>query len=524
MKSIHANTIITALGIFLGIQIGYESLFATEIAVAMMGILTSQIGLYVWEKRGERKLRSKNVGATSSDIFASQFSLSLITILISFGIILGIVRVQLVEEKFAYVCETTCEFSGRIISTPEIKDEYQQFILRPEILEKNILDILVRAPLYPERSVGEVINVHGKVLVPQNNYEHSDKKVFDYGSYLLTKRVGSEMFYPGILNISYPEKNFKEKLVLIKNIFVNDIERYVSTPSSSIATGMLFGVNNISSEVNKIFRIAGLSHIIVLSGFNIAIVISAILFIFMFLPLILRVIIAGASVVIFVLMVGGEASVIRATCMAFISLCALVIGKEYIARQALTLSLVAIVLYEPFSLAHDVSLHLSFLATAGIIYLSEDFKKLFSFINNKYFSEIFVTTFAAYVMTAPYIMYTFGTISTYSLLANIIVLPLVPIAMLIGFLVVVFAHVSTILATVLGVMDTVLIQSIIFVSKLISRIPFASIQYSSSLYFMIILYIVIFLAATYLHFYLKNETLRTKKQNDLSVLSDPISF
>jgi len=63
--------------------------------------------------------------------------------------------------------------------------------------------------------------------------------------------------------------------------------------------------------------------------------------------------------------------VIRATLMSFVGLLAMLLGRAYVAKQALILSLLAIVMYEPYALMHDVSLHLSFLATAGIVYLSE---------------------------------------------------------------------------------------------------------------------------------------------------------
>jgi competence protein ComEC len=138
----------------------------------------------------------------------------------------------------------------------------------------------------------------------------------------------------------------REKLGRWKENLISRIEMYVSSPASTLASGMLFGASSVSRELAQTFRTAGLSHIIVLSGFNIAIVIASILFVLAFLPLFLRITLASISVIVFIIMVGAEPSVVRATLMAFIGLLAMLVGREYVARHALILSFFVIVMYE----------------------------------------------------------------------------------------------------------------------------------------------------------------------------------
>lgn len=518
--SVHIKTLIFVIGIMLGVSVGEISDKASEVAVFAIVLAIVQFGLYFWERK--RKYTSDTAG------IARVFSFALITALFSFGLFIGVVRSQLVEEKINFICETTCTFEAKIISSSEAKDSYQVFNVHPIEVGKNIYDVQVRTPLYPKYKIGESLKISGKVTPPRIIFPHSDKnnnRSFDYASYLLTKNVGSEIFYPKIEVVDSEAHTVSDMLGRWKEDLIARSDMYVSAPASSLASGMLFGASSISKDLSQTFRVAGLSHIVVLSGFNIAVVISSILFVLAFLPLVLRIILASISVILFVMMTGGEVSVIRATLMAFIGLLAMLLGRAYVAKQALILSLLIIVMYEPYALLHDVSLHLSFLATAGIVYLSEPLgvilKKYFTRIKSKSLQELFVTTLSAYLATLPYVMYTFGTASVYALLANILVLPLVPISMLISFLVVVSSYISGGLASAFGFIDTLLINFMIWIGRLIEHLPFSSFSLTISFGVMCLMYVCIFVFVKYFLFKKINETRATFENGNLT---DIISY
>ena len=197
----------------------------------------------------------------------------------------------------------------------------------------------------------------------------------------------------------------------------------------------------------------------------------------------------------FVMMTGGEASVTRATLMAFIALLATLSGRAYVARQALIISLVAIVLYSPYSLIADVSLHLSFLATAGIVYLTETVQEMFvRYRLGKSFVEIIATTFSAYITTLPYVVYTFGTVSVYALLANVLVVPLVPLSMLLSFCTVIFSYISETLGLFIGIVTSYLLHVIIFIAESVSYLPFSYVHITFSFFGMVCSYVVLFVS------------------------------
>jgi competence protein ComEC len=503
----HLKTIIFIAAAMFGTVIGEKSMHASEIAVAALILSVAQVLVMIIGKWRKMKCVAP-----------------LFMLLCSIGLCLGIMRSQLVEEQAKYVCESTCVFEAVVVNSPHTKNDYQILKVHPTEGDDTMLDVQLRVPLYPKYEIGQTLSISGKVTEPSVIAAHGDVKSFDYASYLLTRNVGSEMMFPHIEVIDSEAHDATSMLGRWKEDLVRRISLYVSSPASSLASGMLFGDTSASKELTQTFRTVGLSHIVVLSGFNIAIVIAFILFVFAFLPLTLRVALASISVILFVMMVGGEANVIRATLMAFVSLLATLVGRAYVAKQALILSLFAIVMYEPYALLHDVSLHLSFLATAGIVYLSKPFEEIFMHYIpdiSKSFRELFITTLSAYLATLPYICFSFGTVSVYALLANIFVLPFVPITMLLSFLVVSGSYAWTPLALMFGFVDSVLINIVLWVAHLFERLPFATFPLSVSWFGMCMMYAGIGIIVLYVYTRSKNETQVTRVGG---ILTDVISY
>jgi competence protein ComEC len=158
----------------------------------------------------------------------------------------------------------------------------------------------------------------------------------------------------------------------------------------------------------------------------------------------------------------------------------------------------------------DVSLHLSFLATAGIVYLSEPLRLLMSrYIPRASLAEVASVTCAAYISTLPYVMHTFGSASPYSLVANMLVLPLVPAAMLLSSGVVMASFVSAAAASALGYAASLLLNAIILVARIIQGFPFSTVDVTVPLEGMYFLYAMIIVVVSYLARKRQDETFQT---------------
>lgn len=512
----HIQVLTCLLGIILGVMCGMFLPYSTEIAVAAFLLGVVECSVYFFARyRQDKNNYTKN-----------KFLLPLLSGVFFVSLAVGVIRVQFIENHSSFICDVSCTFNATIISSPEVKDVYQVFVIDVEDTDDAVYTVQVKAPLYPRFHVGDTLRLSGKVTVPKVSISHDGARAFDYVSYLHIHNIGSEMLYPKIeLQKSEKVSAVASYLAKVKEVFLQLIARHVQAPSASLGAGMLFGDSSMSKELIQTFRAAGLSHIVVLSGFNIAILISFTCILLMFVPLILRVLIAGIFVILFVMMVGAEVSVIRATLMSFIALTALLFGRPYTARHALLLSLLAITLYEPEHVLVDVSLHLSFLATAGIVYMSDGLKSLLTKVTSTTYKEILTTTLAAYLSTLPYGMYTFSSVSLYALIANFIVLPLVPLMMFSTFLVVATSPLLPLLGATFGYLTTILGKLIIFVASTVENLPFASIQVSISLSAMFFLYSI--LIGVFYFFIVRkrgrsnNETPPT---NNEEILSDSISY
>lgn len=518
----HIRTLIFVIGVALGIVTGYISPYGSEAAIASLFIFLTQLGIYFFSRRDTSKNQTIKIKSSSC--------IPLYTIIVTLAFFIGVVRMQFVESPLRFVCEKVCSFSGRVVTQPEIKNTYQVFDV--QVVEENVLDennknkvtanVRVRVPLYPEYRVGEEYIFSGKVIVPTSAYPHTSTKTFDYDSYLRINNVGSEMYYPKVVvRETETKKTFVEKLMTHKQSLLEIINMYLGSPASVLASGMLLGDSQMSKELTQTFRVAGLSHIVVLSGFNIAILIAALLLLLKVVPIIVRVILVALFVSMFVMMVGGEASVLRATLMAFVSLLALVVGRAYVAYQALLISLLLIILYSPLSLLYDVSLHLSFLATAGIVYMNDGIKIFIPKYIGRGYQEIISTTLSAYLATLPYVMYTFGTASIYAIVANLLVLVFVPLVMLLTVGTVLMSFISSTLAYPLGFVTTLFSDYIIWVARLVEVLPYASLSVTISYQLMISMYVILGVTYFFLIRYKKDETQVTK--ND-EIISDVISY
>ncbi|MEN9551871.1 MAG: hypothetical protein RI935_248 [Candidatus Parcubacteria bacterium] len=497
----HLKVLLACFGIILGIISGLLSPLSTELFI--LGALGTVVSFVVYVISLSYQHRSQ---------------VAIVTSIVLFCFCVGIVRTQLIEEKSVLSCETTCSFKGEIISLVEEKDDKQVIVIQEEGGE--LYDVMIRVPLYPAFQKGDTVSVEGSTKKVTQHYVGVNQKVFDYENFLLSKGIGSQMMYPKVSLVEKRGNSFLHRLYSFRDALHVRVVEMVQGVEGVIASGMLLGSATLYDDEKELFRIAGLSHIIVLSGFNISILIIALFVILRMLPVPLRVIASLFVIAIFIIMVEGGISVIRAALMSFVALTAFALGKRYFASQALLLSAIAIVIYSPPLLLYDVSFHLSFLATAGIIYL-------YDMIHTRLYAmpelmrTVVATTVAAYISTTPYLIYTFESLSTYSVIANIFVVPLVPIAMLMTLITVVVSYVSLSFATVFGFLTSCSIALIVAVSKVISMMPFATISLSIGLLEMSIVYLSIILVYVFLVTRTNNETTETKQGETISSI---ISF
>jgi len=155
------------------------------------------------------------------------------------------------------------------------------------------------------------------------------------------------------------------------------------------------------------------------------------------------------GIFLFVVMTGFPASAVRAGVMGMLLLWAMKNGRLANAQNSIIFSASVMLLINPLLLRWDVGFQLSFLATVGIVYFYPLIEK-YSIKKNgiSFFNEILFLTLSAQVFVLPIIMNDFQQLSLISPLANLLVLPIIPLTMLLGFVMAILSFIFPPLATV----------------------------------------------------------------------------
>lgn len=223
-----------------------------------------------------------------------------------------------------------------------------------------------------------------------------------------------------------------------KHTLEEALDKSVPQPEAGLAEGLILGGDNrLPETLKQAFIKAGLSHIVAISGYNIALIAQGFVIFGIVIGLWRRQALwfAACGVILFILMVGAPASAIRAGIMGLCAFAALSAGRLSRSINILVFAAALMLLFQPLLLRYDVGFQLSFLASLAIIVAVPWLERLLpkEFIG-KSFAEIALLTFAVELFVVPLLVYQFHIFSPYALLANVLLLPLVPYTMALSFI------------------------------------------------------------------------------------------
>ena len=210
--------------------------------------------------------------------------------------------------------------------------------------------------------------------------------------------------------------------------------RGVSPDAAGLVAGLAIGERNLlSTATEDNMKALSLTHLVAVSGANLAIVIGAVYLLARGLaaPRGLRFALAALAAAGYVAIVGPEPSVLRAAAMAYAVLVAAWLGRATQAAQALSWAVLLLVIADPW-LAADFAFALSVLATAGLIILAPALFELLRTRLPDWLALGISVTFAAQLYTLPVLLMLQSGLPTYSVLANILAEPAVAPVTILG--------------------------------------------------------------------------------------------
>src|ERR1035437_3151790 len=374
-------------------------------------------------------------------------------------------------------------FQGVIESEPVIGDGSQSFdvdISPPdESKEKRLARVHVTEQIYPSYRYGMRVELSGKLISPRNF------SGFDYIHYLEKDGIYFLMKNPKVRVLGEGYGNYiVEKLFLIKRRFLESINSVLGEPYAALAGGLVVGEkSSLGKELLDDFRRAGLIHIVVLSGYNITVVADSIRKILnLFLPRTAGLCAGAVSIILFGILVGGGATVVRSCIMALVAITAQFFYRDYNVSRALFLAAYMTVVANPFIVFYDPSFQLSFLSTAGLILLASPIEKKMArwpriFPMWAGIRSLIASTLATQIIVFPLLLYMMGQISLVGVLVNILVLPFIRATMLFVFLTGFIGTISHMFSFIPGALSHLFLSYELTVVNYFSHLPYAVLQF-----------------------------------------------
>ncbi|MBN1220373.1 MAG: DNA internalization-related competence protein ComEC/Rec2 [Anaerolineae bacterium] len=389
--------------------------------------------------------------------------------------------------------DTPVTITGVVIDEPDVRDYYLNLRLQAETIEQGEVIqpveglVLVRAPRHPEYFYGDRLTVTGKMETPPVF------KDFSYKDYLARFGIHSMIRRPYIERLESNQGNpIWTILLTFKARASQTINRILSEPYASLLNGILLGIETgIPRDLYEQFNRTGTSHVIVISGSNIAVVAG------IFLLLGQRILgkrfappIAIIGIIIYTFLVGADAAVSRAAVMGIVWVLAIWVGRPGLALNSFFFSAIVLTLINPLIL-WDVGFQLSFMATLGLIVLVPPLEhNTFGLLQRwlrtdqvglamALLSELLIITLAAQIITGPLIVYHFGRFSLVSLLSNLLILPVQPPIMIVGGLATLAGLLWQPLGQLLGWLVWLPLAWTVRVVELTASLPFASLDFGS---------------------------------------------
>ena len=284
---------------------------------------------------------------------------------------LSVARPQFDEDDLAvYNDQGFVTVEGLIVDMPDVRDTHVNLRVQVEAItledgqRREVTGLaLVQAPRVGTYRYGDPVTVRGELRTPP------EFEGFSYREYLARQGVHSLMQYTDVIVTGERRGNpLRAAMLDFRQQTHRTIVRLLPDPQASLLAGILLGIESgISPEVREAFNAVGATHVIAISGSNLAILASLIQ------NLSRRVLKEGwaaaltvITVLAYAIFVGGDAAVIRAAIMATVGLVAARVGRQTYGLTSLSFAAMLMTAINPFTL-WDISFQLSALATLGLI-------------------------------------------------------------------------------------------------------------------------------------------------------------
>lgn len=318
--------------------------------------------------------------------------------------------------------------------------------------------------------IGDLIEVRGELKLIE---KPKNPGAFDAYHYYYGRKIYYKIFAQNFEVIKQQKSNAIAILSKLRNQIAFGIDNCFPRQEAGIVKTMMLGMKyDLDKTIKDFYKIAGLSHLLAISGLHVSILGLGVYKLLrkLFKKERLASLMTILLLIFYCMLTGNNISTVRATLMISTMLLAVLFSKRYDAYSALFASGFILLLYNPYQL-FSVGFLLSYFAVGGILFLTPILESKYNKNKASYKSLLFVTIGAS-LMTYPIILWYFYELPIYALIVNVIVVPFMSLIVGMSGLVALISFFSVTIARLFSGIVYFLLKYIEICCRLISMLPF----------------------------------------------------
>lgn len=411
---------------------------------------------------------------------------------------------------------------GFIDSAPEVREYYVSYRIRTYSVSDGVRTESIRGGLilsvyrgneHPFMDYGREVIFSGRLELPKHSRNPGG---YDYSLQLAKQRVSATVFsYHNEVKsgAGFGGNRIKKLGLSARAGIVDTINRCLPAEHAGLLNGMLIGSREgLTEKMKEDFSRSGLSHLVAVSGANVAFIMAPLVFLFKKLRIKRRLysFIIIWFLFMFLFVTGFDPSVVRAVIMADVVLIGRILIREPDLYTAIAASALILMLYNPYSL-FDIGFQLSYAATIALVLFQKSAKKFIGKLPLPGFIvELSAATLAAQIGVLPITVYHFNTFSPLVLLSNLAAAPAAGLITVLGSAMALLGQVSIGLSRIVGYVNYLPLSLVLYSAELTSAVPFASIKVFTPPLSMVLLY---YGCAVFFLWYVPEKDIRLKPRH-----------
>lgn len=455
-------------------------------------------------------------------------SVFLLATVFCMGSFLSLVRSEFQRDHVYYVAKyyrgQTAELRGLIISDVSRKEYLQTKKTSFEMKVKEIRSpwgwknktgkILVNVFSDVDLCYGDIIQISGKLHKP---YEFSSRGRFSYRKYLDRRSLNLILSVKKDPSVKILKKDqgykIKAKAFRIRSYLKKKFEDHLTENESGLMCAILLGDRSgIPKHIRDLFVQTGTAHVLAISGLHVGIVAGCFFVFFRVLPIgrKSKLIATALMLLVYMLIAGTRPSVVRATVMTTTVLIGIAIERDSDFITMVSLSALILLIINPNNI-FDIGFQLSYICVISIFFFYPLFERFMEQVRGnkqnyigKVIVQLFCVSFAVWLGVAGVIAYYFQMVTPITIIANILIVPLLTVIVALGFGMLAMSCLIPSSAVLFAYCLKIVLNLNVGIIFLFSKLPYAYFYTGEiSLWLVVVYYLVLFLLKIGLEYIVK---------------------